>query len=152
MRSAITFLIGIAIFAGFPLVCSGVDDVQGFAGDPARLSYLILVILLNAFAAIRIPEVGKKPAEAKTTLRRQHAAVVLMQVISIGIVIIAPFCDRRSIATLADAVAIRYPGLPSSTVSGRGRVCPGNFPALSFGTGAAAQRGDDPGNGMARPR
>jgi len=46
LRSAISLLVGIAIFVGLPLVGWGVMDVRGFPGHPARLAYVVFAILL----------------------------------------------------------------------------------------------------------
>jgi protein-S-isoprenylcysteine O-methyltransferase Ste14 len=86
-------------------------DAGGFFNTPARLGYIILVTLLNAFAAIRIPEVGKSHAAGKKTVRPQHLAVVLLQVISVAVLVAAPFCDRRGIAVLNGMELFRYVGL-----------------------------------------
>ncbi len=111
VRSAITFLMGSAVFIVLPLVAWGVTDIGGFLQDPARLGFVLLVLVLNAFAAIRIPEIGKaRPAE-KTTVRRQHAAVILLQVLSIANVMVGPFCDRREIAVIGQSEVLRIAGL-----------------------------------------
>ena len=86
-------------------------DPGGFAVNPARRIYLVLAFLLNAFAAIRIPEVGKKRGQQKASVQRQHLAVVLLQVLTLSIVAASPFCDRRNIAVLGDRDAVRFLGL-----------------------------------------
>ena len=85
--------------------------LKGFVDHPARLGYIVMVILLNAVAAIRIPEVGKKRTEPRIVVHRQHLTVVLMQVITILIVIVAPYCDRRGTAVLVESGTTRYLGL-----------------------------------------
>jgi len=66
---------------------------------------------LNAYAAVRIPEVGKARGEQKTTVRRQHYAVVLLQIFSLSIALLAPFCDRHGIAVVKNPDLLRYGGL-----------------------------------------
>jgi protein-S-isoprenylcysteine O-methyltransferase Ste14 len=111
LQVVMTFLIGTAIFVGLPCVGWGLADIAGFLAHPARLTYVVLVLLLNAFAAIRIPEVGKSRGEQKTTVRRQHFAVILLQVFSLSVTLLGPFCDRRAIAIVAGLDIVRYAGL-----------------------------------------
>jgi hypothetical protein len=103
LRSGITFVMGSAIFVGLPLLGWGVTDIPGFLGHPVRIAYVVLVLLLNGFAAIRIPEIGKGRGEQKVTVPRQHVAVVLLQVLSISVVLLAPFCDRREIVVVTSS-------------------------------------------------
>src|SRR5512140_1943067 len=110
-RSLITFLLGCLIFIVVPLVAWGPDDVQGFTGNPARVGYLAVVLLLNAIAAIRVPEVGKGRSLEKSKVRRQHIAVILLQVLSILIVLTGPYCDRLDFATFVDQIVARFVGL-----------------------------------------
>jgi protein-S-isoprenylcysteine O-methyltransferase Ste14 len=111
LRSGITFVMGSAIFVGLPLLGWGVTDIPGFLGHPVRIAYVVLVLLLNGFAAIRIPEIGKGRGEQKVTVPRQHVAVVLLQVLSISVVLLAPFCDRREIVVVTSSDLFRYVGL-----------------------------------------
>ncbi len=111
LRVFITFLMGFAIFVVLPVLAWGYDDFNGFVNEPARLGFLIAVIVLNAVAAVRVPEVGKTRAEARKTVQRQHLMVVFMQVVSIAIVLIGPFGDRRSFATFDESATTRWIGL-----------------------------------------
>ncbi len=111
LRSTVTFLMGCSIYVALPLIAWGVLDIPGFLEHPARLSYLILAIILNAFAAIRIPEIGKERPPEETTLRKQHRTVVLLEVLSIANIMIGPYCDRRDIAVTGDADSLRAAGL-----------------------------------------
>jgi protein-S-isoprenylcysteine O-methyltransferase Ste14 len=89
----------------------GITDVRGFMSDPARLSYVVIIVLLQLFIVIKLPEVGSDRGKGKKTVRRQRLAVLLLQVISLAIVIAAPYCDRRAIAVMGEAEIIRYIGL-----------------------------------------
>ncbi len=111
VRIALTFLSGIIIFLGLPFIAWGITDMAGFIEHPARLTYVILVIVLNAFAALRMPEVGKKREGQKTMVQRQHMVVVLLQIISLAIVLVGPYCDRRGLAFLGDRSVVRWLGL-----------------------------------------
>jgi protein-S-isoprenylcysteine O-methyltransferase Ste14 len=116
LRSAITFLIGSAFFVLLPIAGWGISDIPGLFHNSGRLAFFALVCLLNAFAAIRIPEIGKVRDEQRTMIKRQHLAVIFFQVLSITLVIVAPFCDRRNIATMDDGEGVRYLGLGLYTV------------------------------------
>jgi protein-S-isoprenylcysteine O-methyltransferase Ste14 len=86
-------------------------DVQGFAGHPARLAYIVLVVLLQVFVVIKFPEVGRNRGKGTKTVRRQRLVVLLLQVIPLAIVIAAPYSDRRDIAVLGGLEIVRYLGL-----------------------------------------
>ncbi len=79
--------IGIAIFVGLPLVGWGLSDV-----------------------AILVPPAGRRPGEEDKRVRRQRLAIVLLQIVSLALVVVAPYADRRGIAVLP-APALRVLGL-----------------------------------------
>jgi protein-S-isoprenylcysteine O-methyltransferase Ste14 len=103
-------VVGIVMFAGLPLLGWGVNDIHRFLSHPARLGYIALVVLLQLFIVIKFPETGRnRPGEK--IVRRQRLAVLLMQVISIAMVIVAPYADRRNISVMVEGDNIRYFGL-----------------------------------------
>ncbi len=110
-RILITFLMGCFFFVVLPIIGWGITDTGGFFGNPGRMGFILLVCILNAFAAVRIPEVGKKHTEQKKSVGRQHVAVICFQVLSLSLVVVGPFCDRRDIATMAEDEILRYAGL-----------------------------------------
>ncbi len=110
-RIALTFLMGCIIFLVIPILAWGVTDFRGFLDNPARAGYVVLVLVMNAFAAWRIPEVGKTREAPVVSVRRQHLVVNLLQVLSISIVVVGPLCDRHDIAVLADEEILRWIGL-----------------------------------------
>ncbi|MBN1202080.1 MAG: isoprenylcysteine carboxylmethyltransferase family protein [Anaerolineae bacterium] len=109
--AAIALLIGIVIFIGLPLVGWGVEDVRGFFDHPARLSYVGLVLLLQVLTVIRLPAAGRSRGTGKKTGQRRNLDLVLIQVLSLAVVIAAPYSDRREIAVLGAGEIIRYLGL-----------------------------------------
>ena len=111
LRSAITLLAGIAIFVGLPLVGWGVMDVHGFIGHPARLGYIVLVVLLHVFVVIKISGVGRNRGKGEKTVPLQRWTLVLIQVQSLAIVLSGPYSDRREFAVLGDMEFVRYMGL-----------------------------------------
>lgn len=94
IRFLLTLLIGVVIFVGLPLLGWGLTDIQGFAADPARFGYIVLVVLLQVFVAIKFPGVGRSGGDGKKLVHRQRLAIFLLQVISLAMVIAAPYCDR----------------------------------------------------------
>jgi protein-S-isoprenylcysteine O-methyltransferase Ste14 len=110
IRAAIMLLIGVVLFAGLPLLGWGVSDLRGFISHPARLGYLTLVVLLQLCIVIKMPQAGRSRAGEKT-VRRQRLAVLVMQGISIAIVIVAPYGDRRNIDVMTGGESLRYFGL-----------------------------------------
>lgn len=116
VRITLTWLIGIAAFCGLPLLGWGAGDIRGFLGHPARLGYLILTVALCTLAAVRIPEVGKPRVRGKKTVRRQHHAVAILQMLSFANVLVGPYCDRRGLAVLGQAEVVRYLGLAMFTL------------------------------------
>jgi protein-S-isoprenylcysteine O-methyltransferase Ste14 len=109
--SFIALLIGIAIFVGLPLIGWGVADVQGFISHPARLGYVMLVILLEVFVVIKFPGAGSQHGEGTKTVHRQRWTVLLMQVLSLAIVIAAAYSDRHDVSVMGTSDLVRYLGL-----------------------------------------
>lgn len=110
-RSVIALLLGVLIFVGLPLAGWGISDVQGFLNHPARLGYVMLVILLEIIVVIKFPNVGRNRGEAKKTVQRQRWTVLLMQIFSLAIVLFAPYSDHQSVLVLGNGELIRYFGL-----------------------------------------
>jgi protein-S-isoprenylcysteine O-methyltransferase Ste14 len=99
------------IFVGLPLLGWGVKDVHGFISHPARLIYTVLSVVLQVVVVIKIPGIGRSCGKGEKSVPRQRLAVALMQVISLAIVIAAPYSDRREIAVLSEGEIVRYLGL-----------------------------------------
>ncbi len=102
---------GCFFFVALPIVGWGVTDLSGFFSEIGRTAFMILVCVLNAFAAIRIPEVGKTRPEQKKSVERQHVAVMFFQGLSLSLILVGPYCDRREIAVMADGEITRIVGL-----------------------------------------
>ena len=110
-RSSLALFIGVVIFVGLPLLGWGVTDVVGFVNHPARLSYVLLVVLLEVFVVIMFPGAGSQHGEGTKTVRRQRWTVLLMQVLSLAIVIAAAYSDRHNAAVFGESEPILYVGL-----------------------------------------
>ena len=107
----IKLVVGVLLFAGLPLLGWGVMDISGFIRNPVRLAYIGVAVLLQVLIVIRMPEIGRKPDKGKKTVQCQRMAVLMLQVISLAIVIGAPYSDRSGVATFGAGNAIRYLGL-----------------------------------------
>jgi len=66
---------------------------------------------MQTVVVLLLPEAGKGSGSGKSPVRRQRLALVILQVLSLVLVLGAPFCDRRSIAVLENSDASRYVGL-----------------------------------------
>lgn len=109
-RAVPTFLIGAVIFVGLPLVGWGVTDMRGFFAEPARLIYAVVTVLLQLIIIVWLPEAGRTRSQAQKTVPRQRLSLFLLQVIPMAILLVGPYCDRRSIAVIGWD-AWRYVGL-----------------------------------------
>jgi protein-S-isoprenylcysteine O-methyltransferase Ste14 len=105
------FLAGVLLFVGLPLLGWGLLDVRGFLANPARLAYVLLVILMQAVMVIRWPELGRQGRAGAQTVRSQRIVVVLMQALTVAVIILAPYCDRRGILVFGDSTPLRFLGL-----------------------------------------
>ena len=111
LGSAIKLLMGIVLFVGLPLVGWGMMNFQGFVGHPSRLAYVVLVILLQIVVVITVLDVGRGSGKGEQMVRRQRVAVLLLQVLSIAIVLAAPYSDHWDVAALGELTIVRYLGL-----------------------------------------
>lgn len=121
--ATVKLLLGIVLFIGLPLIGWGAGDLEDFISHPARLGYIGLMFLLQAIVVLRLPAVGQRRPPGTKTISRQRFAVVLLQLLSLGIVLVGPYCDHRQIAILSGYELIRYLGL--------GLLCAG-FIALNW--------------------
>ncbi len=106
----LAFLAGMAIFAGLPLFGWGLGDVTGFLANPARVTFLVLISLLQIFALIYNPQVGRQQEDRKTGLPEHKLDLILIQIFSLAIVFLAPFFDRRAIGVLEFGNIFRFAG------------------------------------------
>jgi protein-S-isoprenylcysteine O-methyltransferase Ste14 len=111
VRPILTLLAGVTLFVGLPLLGWGLTDVRGFIGDPARSVYVVLTLLMQSGVVILVPGVGRNRRGGEQIVRRQRLAVAALQVATLAIVVMAPYCDRRNVATLGELRVVRYCGL-----------------------------------------
>ena len=111
LRSAATLAIGLAIFVGLPLIGWGLRDLARFLADPVRSAWVAAVLLLNSYAAITNPEVGKPRRMESQVVARQRLAVRALQLLPLALVVLAPYGDAHDFAVIPAAEGVRVLGL-----------------------------------------
>jgi protein-S-isoprenylcysteine O-methyltransferase Ste14 len=111
LRAMARLLIGLLLFIGLPLLGWGIYNLDEFFANPARLGYVALSVLAQVVILLVLSNAGKGSGSGKALLRRQRLALIILQVLSLALVVSAPYCDRRSIATLGGSEVARYIGL-----------------------------------------
>ena len=92
---------GTAVFCGLPLVGWGLGDTRDFFQNAVRLSYVLMMLILTLLVVLFVPEEGRGRGPGRKIVKRQKLAVMFLQIISLAVVIIAPYCDRREIAVMS---------------------------------------------------
>ncbi len=105
------FLFGIAAFLGLPLVCWGLTDIGNYFSNPVRLLYTILMGLATLLVVLFVPRQGRGYGEGEKVVKRQKLTVIFLEFLSILVVTVGPFCDRRDILVLGDSTVVRLAGL-----------------------------------------
>lgn len=117
-RSVVGYLVGVLIFVGLPLLAWGLNDLAGFFDHTARLGYAVLMLALQAVIAATLPDAsadGAAPSQRSGDAAPDDAApagvldLLLIQVLSLGVVLLAPFSDRQGWQVGSDG--LRYAGL-----------------------------------------
>ncbi|MEJ2701703.1 MAG: isoprenylcysteine carboxylmethyltransferase family protein [Sedimentisphaerales bacterium] len=110
-RKAVSFLMGTAVFCGLPLVGWGLGDTWDFFHNVVRSSYVLMMLVLTLLVVLFVPEEGRGHGAGKKIVKRQKLAVMFLQIISLAVVIVAPYCDRRGIIVMGLGAALRWLGL-----------------------------------------
>lgn len=111
IRPVVALFSGIVLFIGLPLLGWGLTDIRGFINNPARLAYIIITVLLQIVLVVLIPDVGRNRGKGTKTVRRQHLALILLQILGIVHMIVAPYCDNRNIVVFNYSEIVRFIGL-----------------------------------------
>ena len=106
-----TLLIGFVIFIGLPVLAWGIGDRSEFCDHPARMAYIVLTVVMQSVVVTVMPNAGRDRRKGETTVGRQKLALLLLQILSLAVVIIAPYGDRRGFGIFTDAGFLRYFGL-----------------------------------------
>ena len=110
-KKPVSFLMGIVIFSGLPLLGWGITNVSGFLQNPYRFTHIIMMAVLTLLVVIFVPESGKSRGEGKKLVKKHKISLLFMQVIPLFIVFVSPYFDRHHILLLPDKVVIRILGL-----------------------------------------
>lgn len=106
----LALLAGFIIFIGLPLLGWGVGEVPQFFNGPARLTYVIIIFLLQIFGVVYNPQVGRSKKEEKGGVKKSRIDLVLIQIFSLAIVFFAPFSDGHSIGVVYFSETFRFLG------------------------------------------
>ena len=107
----VAFIIGLILFIGLALLGWGLRQLPQYFDHPARSAYVIVILLLQLFAVAYNPQTGRLRGQPRSGITRNKIDLILIQLFSLSIVFLAPFSDKRSIATLNFGDGIRYFGL-----------------------------------------
>ena len=91
---------GVIIFIGLPLLGWGLGHIPEFFENPARTSYVVVIFALQIFSLIYNPQVGRNQGNRKSDVPRSKLDLILIQIFSLGIVILAPSSDSSSFGVL----------------------------------------------------
>jgi protein-S-isoprenylcysteine O-methyltransferase Ste14 len=93
----LALLAGMIIFLGLPLLGWGIGEIPLFFESPARLTYaIVILLLLQVFGILYNPQAGRSRGEEKSGAARSRIDLVLIQVFSLAVVLLAPFSDGGS--------------------------------------------------------
>lgn len=109
-RKLIALLAGLIIFIGIPLLTWGPGHTGAFFQHPARLAYVVITLIAQVLAVMFVPDAGISQSEGKNTVARQRIAVLLLQLLSVGIIAVAPYADGHGWLVFSGEIA-RYVGL-----------------------------------------
>lgn len=107
----LALLAGVIIFIGLPLLGWGLGHIPEFFENPARTSYVVVIFALQIFSLIYNPQVGRNQENRKSDAPSSKLDLILIQIFSLAVVILAPFSDGRSIGILNVENIVRYIGL-----------------------------------------
>jgi protein-S-isoprenylcysteine O-methyltransferase Ste14 len=110
-RYFLALLGGSIIFIGLPLLGWGLGNLPAFFENPTRIAFVLVLFALQVFSLIYNPQVGQTQENRKSDAPRSKLDLILIQIFSLAVVILAPFSDGRSSGVLNIEDTIRYIGL-----------------------------------------
>jgi protein-S-isoprenylcysteine O-methyltransferase Ste14 len=111
LKKVLSFLVGVFIFSGLPLIGWGLNHISGFINNAYRLAYILMMAVLSLFVVIFVPNEGMGQGEGKKLVKRQKLSLMALQILPILIVILSPFFDHRGIGLFKENAIIRPAGL-----------------------------------------
>lgn len=103
-KRLMSLLVGMLLFVGLPLLGWGLGDLSAYFENPARLLY---VVAASAVQVVIVTVLWGASDIAKT--ERSTPDLIALQVLSLALVVLAPYTDRH--ATLPLIEAGRYVGV-----------------------------------------
>jgi protein-S-isoprenylcysteine O-methyltransferase Ste14 len=118
MKKAVSFIVGIVLFSLLPVIGWGVYNIDGFIGNPFRLSFILMMATLSLLVVIFVPNQGRGYGDGdnKKLVKRQKLTILFLQIAPLLIVILSPFFDRYHILTLSENNILRFIGLVLSAI------------------------------------
>lgn len=110
-RYFLALLAGSVIFIGLPLLGWGLGDIPAFFENPARIAFVLVLFALQVFSLIYNPQVGRNQENRKSDAPSSKLDLILIQIFSLAVVILAPFSDSKSFGILNIENLVRYIGL-----------------------------------------
>jgi len=111
MKKALSFIFGVLIFSGLPIIGWGVTDFAGFIQNPYRISFIVMMAILSFFVAIFVPNQGRGFGEGKKLIKRQKISLLFLQILPPLIILISPYFDHNKIAVFNESAIIRCIGI-----------------------------------------
>ena len=92
----LAFHASLLIFVALPLLGWSVREIPRFFDHPARVAYVIVILILQLFAVLYNPQVGRIQENRKSGVAQHKLDLLLIQIFSLAIAFFATFSDGRS--------------------------------------------------------
>lgn len=106
-----TLLSGIMLFAGFPLIGWGMAHWDTYFENPARMAYIVIMIVLSAVVMVWVPENSSEKREGIKLQQKHKISLFVLQIVPVLIVFSSPWFDRHQIAVFSENLSLRYFGV-----------------------------------------
>lgn len=116
LSAAGLFVFTLLVYFGIPLMGWGIADLKGFLNEPARLAFLILIVLfaiLAFYQGLVIPGGGVAQKGEETKLKKTqsllgHFGVIIFLV---GGLILMGYSDRNDFLVMNESAILRFAGV-----------------------------------------
>jgi protein-S-isoprenylcysteine O-methyltransferase Ste14 len=109
-RKLLTLITGLIIFLGLPLLSWGLGDLSAFILSPGRITYAAAIVMLQIFGAAYHSHPGGSRHERKPGVARHQVDLILIQVLSLCVVVVAPSSDKHAIGIIPADESVRLLG------------------------------------------
>ena len=111
LHSILMFVAGLIIFIGLPMVGWGIFHILEFFDSPARMAYIAVTIFLQLFTVLYLPPAMRTKEKQEGGKGRPKIDLILLQITSLAIVLVAPYSDRHFLGAFDIGDTIRCLGL-----------------------------------------